>query len=138
MFQWRMSKIKEPKMPQCECGCGDVTKGGRFLPGHDAKLKKSLIESALEGSKRAATKLEKLGWTKFLAAKQEGLAKGKGNATAARKPEGKRAERRKGGNSVESSGAAEAARAFAPTLDPPLDERTARIMGFGAPIEGQE
>lgn len=22
----------------CECGCGAQTKGGRFLPGHDAKL----------------------------------------------------------------------------------------------------
>jgi hypothetical protein len=44
--------------PQCECGCGANTKGGRFLPGHDAKLKKALVESALGGSKRAESKLD--------------------------------------------------------------------------------
>lgn len=26
---------KEPR--QCLCGCGGMTKGGRFLPGHDAR-----------------------------------------------------------------------------------------------------
>ena len=56
--------------PKCECGCEATTKGGRFLPGHDAKLKAALIKEALGGSKRAATKLEKLGWKKFLDAKQ--------------------------------------------------------------------
>ena len=29
-------KEREPKA--CECGCGDLTKGGRFIPGHDARL----------------------------------------------------------------------------------------------------
>ncbi len=24
--------------PKCLCGCGGTTKGGRFKPGHDAKL----------------------------------------------------------------------------------------------------
>ncbi|MEA3188565.1 MAG: hypothetical protein QOD99_2395 [Chthoniobacter sp.] len=57
---------KETKLPECECGCGATTKGGRFLPGHDAKLKKELIGAALGGSKRAEAKLEKLGWTSFL------------------------------------------------------------------------
>lgn len=33
----RMRKAKPPK--ECECGCGDMTKGGRFLPGHDSYLK---------------------------------------------------------------------------------------------------
>jgi len=28
-------KAKEPK--QCTCGCGGMTKGGSFLPGHDAR-----------------------------------------------------------------------------------------------------
>ena len=56
--------------PKCECGCEATTKGGRFLPGHDAKLKAALIKEALGGSKRAVTKLEKLGWKKFLDAKQ--------------------------------------------------------------------
>jgi 5-methylcytosine-specific restriction endonuclease McrA len=26
----------------CQCGCGGVPKGGQFLPGHDAKLKRQL------------------------------------------------------------------------------------------------
>ncbi|MGC3990168.1 MAG: hypothetical protein QM796_10900 [Chthoniobacteraceae bacterium] len=59
----------EPKF--CECGCEAPTKGGRFLPGHDAKLKKQLIADALAGGKRAEKKLEALGWTKFLEAKRE-------------------------------------------------------------------
>ncbi|MGC3991633.1 MAG: hypothetical protein QM796_18480 [Chthoniobacteraceae bacterium] len=58
-----------PKL--CECGCEAPTKGGRFLPGHDAKLKKQLIADALAGGKRAEKKLEALGWTKFLEAKRE-------------------------------------------------------------------
>lgn len=29
---------KAPKGQPCECGCGEQTKGGRFRPGHDAKL----------------------------------------------------------------------------------------------------
>jgi hypothetical protein len=58
--------------PHCECDCGGTTKGGRFLPGHDAKLKKYLVGLALSGKKRAANKLEQLGWTKHLAvAKQK-------------------------------------------------------------------
>ena len=31
--------ILMPKTPQaCGCGCGGMTKGGRFLPGHDARF----------------------------------------------------------------------------------------------------
>lgn len=59
----------------CHCGCGGSTKGGRYLPGHDAKHKKALIEAALLGGKRAVNRLEKLGWTKFLEA-----ARAKGSA----------------------------------------------------------
>jgi hypothetical protein len=55
-------------LPICLCGCEGQTKGGRFLPGHDAKLKSTLVTASLAGSKRAASKLEKLGWTKFLEA----------------------------------------------------------------------
>lgn len=36
-------KARQPKPPatprECICGCGGQTKGGRFIPGHDAKLK---------------------------------------------------------------------------------------------------
>lgn len=29
----------------CACGCGGITKGGVFLPGHDAKTISAIIES---------------------------------------------------------------------------------------------
>jgi hypothetical protein len=58
-------KIKN-KAPECECGCGGHTKGGRFLPGHDSKLKKQLIALARSGKRRAQNRLEKLGWARFL------------------------------------------------------------------------
>ena len=35
-------------MPLCECGCGGETKTGKFLPGHDQKLR-SQIEDDLGG-----------------------------------------------------------------------------------------
>lgn len=31
-------------MPICACGCGETTKGGKFLPGHEQKLRKSMEE----------------------------------------------------------------------------------------------
>ena len=33
-----------PKL--CGCGCGEMTKGGQFLPGHDAKLLSAIVQSA--------------------------------------------------------------------------------------------
>jgi hypothetical protein len=59
------------KTPECECGCGGSTKGGRFLPGHDSKLKKQLIGQALSEKKRARNRLEKLGWGNFLKAAEQ-------------------------------------------------------------------
>ena len=32
--------------PACQCGCKGTTKGGRFLPGHDARLKGRLFAAA--------------------------------------------------------------------------------------------
>jgi hypothetical protein len=32
----RAPRSRDPR--QCECGCEGMTKGGRFLPGHDAKM----------------------------------------------------------------------------------------------------
>ena len=32
----------------CICGCGEITRGGRFRPGHDQKLRKA-IEDAVGG-----------------------------------------------------------------------------------------
>ena len=68
---------KEPRA--CECGCGGSPKGARakFLPGHDAKLKNSLIDAAIKGGKRAIIKLEKFGWTSHLEKKLAALKAGK-------------------------------------------------------------
>jgi len=38
-----MPRKKIPK--PCGCGCGDMTKGGQFIPGHDAKLLSAIIKS---------------------------------------------------------------------------------------------
>jgi hypothetical protein len=32
-------------MPLCACGCEKLTKGGVYLPGHDAKLRKAIEKS---------------------------------------------------------------------------------------------
>lgn len=55
----------------CLCGCGTATKGGRFNPGHDAKLKYRLISEALAGKKRAEKELEKFGWLAHLTRKRQ-------------------------------------------------------------------
>ncbi len=31
-------------MPECACGCGEQTKKGKYLQGHDQKLRKQLEE----------------------------------------------------------------------------------------------
>jgi hypothetical protein len=45
-----MNTRQKIKLPECLCGCGGRTKGGRFLPGHDAKLKKVLVADAHAGA----------------------------------------------------------------------------------------
>lgn len=37
-----LAPIARKKGVECHCGCGGTTKGGRFQPGHDAKLKGAL------------------------------------------------------------------------------------------------
>lgn len=56
--------VKAPR--PCMCGCGEITKGGRFLPGHDARLKSQLLTEAREGNEGAVQRLEELGWGHFL------------------------------------------------------------------------
>jgi hypothetical protein len=52
--------------PVCLCGCGEPTKGGRFRPGHDARLKSDLRTKASGTNSRVATaatkRLKELGW----------------------------------------------------------------------------
>jgi hypothetical protein len=58
---------KKPKAPKravagkCEC-CGEPTRGGTFLPGHDAKLKSKFRIAAKAGDQKAAAELETRGW----------------------------------------------------------------------------
>jgi len=60
---------KEKGIPMCMCECGGVTRGGRFLPGHDAKHKSFLINAAIAGDITKVPIIESFGWGKFLAAK---------------------------------------------------------------------
>lgn len=66
----RERRIPTPGAP-CECGCGGATGGGRYLPGHDAKHKASLIELGLKNDAAALLLLEEKGWTKFLEKRKE-------------------------------------------------------------------
>lgn len=57
-----------PTSGTCICGCEGTTKGGRFLPGHDAKLKGTLKRAASAGDASAVQRLIELGWEKFIPA----------------------------------------------------------------------
>jgi hypothetical protein len=48
----------------CECACGGQTRGGRFMPGHDAKLKSILLARARAGDDAARDDLRRRGWEK--------------------------------------------------------------------------
>lgn len=49
---------KEPR--PCTCGCGEMTKGGRFIPGHDAKMRGRLIRAAQNESLELADRKQAL------------------------------------------------------------------------------
>ena len=79
----KRSKKKTPK--ECECGCGDMTAGGRFIPGHDSKLKAwalrverkviALKDIEHPGIRAAVAKLMKVGGTPTMVAKKKGDVK---------------------------------------------------------------
>lgn len=56
----RTSKNRTPR--ECECGCGGMTGGGRFIPGHDSKMKSRLLGEYDEGSAEAGATLIEKGW----------------------------------------------------------------------------
>lgn len=62
----RSPKADRPRTGTCICGCEGATKGGRFLPGHDAKLKSKLRVAAGNGDESARARMVELGWSKFL------------------------------------------------------------------------
>jgi hypothetical protein len=69
-------KAKRPKkrsMPRvrtgvCEC-CGEATRGGRFLPGHDARHASVLRARVVSGDGDAYEEMKTRGWLKKLPAK---------------------------------------------------------------------
>ena len=64
------SKNPNRKPARCQCGCGEQTLGGKFRPGHDARLKGRLLREARGRDKRTAAKaraeLKRRGWSHFL------------------------------------------------------------------------
>lgn len=56
-----------PKTGSCEC-CGEPTRGGRFLPGHDAKLASLLKQRVRDGDDEAYSEMKQRGWLKKLPA----------------------------------------------------------------------
>lgn len=48
----------EIELKKCICGCGEVTKGGKFRPGHDQKLR-AAIETAAGGLESLRVIVEK-------------------------------------------------------------------------------
>ena len=56
-------KVKSGKKPQpCQHGCGEMTKGGLFVMGHDAKLKGILMRAAESGDIESLTELSLRSW----------------------------------------------------------------------------
>lgn len=58
-----------PKARRCSCGCGDWTKGGRYLPGHDARHLARLVKYIRAGAISEAGALKALADTPALQAK---------------------------------------------------------------------
>ena len=63
----RKSAPVRPKVGSCEC-CGEATRGGRFLPGHDAKLASALKQRVRCGDNAAYEEMKQRGWLKKLPA----------------------------------------------------------------------
>jgi hypothetical protein len=54
-------RVVRPATGSCVC-CGGATRGGRFLPGHDARYKSTLRRRAKDGDVQAQAELEQRGW----------------------------------------------------------------------------
>ncbi|MDE2103044.1 MAG: hypothetical protein KGL39_37715 [Patescibacteria group bacterium] len=60
----RVKDLARPAEAECLCGCGSLTRG-RFAPGHDAQLRRSLratVEAGGEAGKVAKQVLKELDW----------------------------------------------------------------------------
>lgn len=70
---FRKPSPPKPKTGKCEC-CGESTRGGRFLPGHDAKLASALKIRVKAGDAEAYEELKRRNWLGKLPAKyREGV-----------------------------------------------------------------
>jgi hypothetical protein len=75
--------VKAPKPANiCLCGCGGTTGGGRFLTGHDSKLKSALLRAFRAGglTPEQSALVEQLGWERFMTPAPEGKAGGGASA----------------------------------------------------------
>jgi hypothetical protein len=61
----RKPKPRPKEGKPCRCGCGELTGGGEFRIGHDAKYKSALIREARANNAAALAELEQRGWMKF-------------------------------------------------------------------------
>lgn len=69
--QAKKTRVKAPWQPKvgvCECPCGGATKGGKFIPGHDAKLASLLKRRVQEGDSEAYEEIKRRNWLKKLPA----------------------------------------------------------------------
>jgi hypothetical protein len=72
--QARKTSAKPAPTPRaCGCHCGEMTKGGEFSIGHDAKYKSALVKAALQRGggapltvEQAEAELARRNWTRFL------------------------------------------------------------------------
>ncbi len=115
----------------CLCGCGATPagKGGRFLPGHDGRLKGRLLATArdpkasAEDRALAVLTLEKHGWGHFLIVTAKDK---KREQVAARKAERQLAEQAAKAAKAEREAAQAAAPPPPPPPPPPEDEEEAK------------
>jgi hypothetical protein len=131
---------KTPKEPTfCVCGCEGQTKGGKFLPGHDARFVKNLVAEALEG-KRADDAIVKdmadRGTTEALQAKftkSVGLARQEATRRAEAKAE---AEKKAAEREAAEKAKAEAKQA-AKDAEPEAKQEQAEAEAETTEVEGQ-
>lgn len=88
----KAERSTKPKTGTCVCGCNGTTKGGKFLPGHDARFVSTLVGTVAEAkfsakAEQAARKsLKDVGASDALIGKFDksvGLAKDKSEKAAA-------------------------------------------------------
>lgn len=61
-------RVPRPAVGSCEC-CGEPTRGGRFLPGHDARLAARLVARIKSGDPTAREEMVSRGWDSKIPAK---------------------------------------------------------------------